>query len=134
MKKSLIYTSITVISIIVFFLVRIITIIPNWMIFFESFESPYWNQVHLFHKIVCVGSTIPLDFLNLYWFSKIINIIMKLFKSVKTEKKTLDLPGQVQIEHIFCVSKLRLGSPRIHCFWFKLLLKIGYVQPLAGQV
>ncbi len=81
MKNSSIYTSITVISIIVFFLVRIITIIPNWMIFFESFESPYWNQVHLFHKIVCVGSTIPLDFLNLYWFSKIINIIMKLFKS-----------------------------------------------------
>jgi hypothetical protein len=88
MKKSLIYTSITVISIIVFFLVRIITIIPNWMIFFESFESPYWNQVHLFHKIVCVGSTIPLDFLNLYWFSKIINIIMKLFKSDNLIKAT----------------------------------------------
>lgn len=63
--------------IIVFFAVRIVTIVPNWKIFFELMETPAWNSVDFKHKFICVTSSAPLDILNVYWFVKIIKIIKK---------------------------------------------------------
>lgn len=81
MKSSSLYIGNTIAAVVVFFLIRIVTIVPNWWIFFASIYTPAWDQVGLIHKFICVGSTIPLDILNVYWFWKIIKIIIKYFKS-----------------------------------------------------
>ena len=64
MKSSSLYIGNTIAAVVVFFLIRIVTIVPNWWIFFASIYTPAWDQVGLIHKFICVGSTIPLDILN----------------------------------------------------------------------
>lgn len=73
-----------IILIVVFFLVRIVTILPNWLIFYSLMHTPTWNAIGLHYKLICVFSCIPLDFLNIYWFGKIVNIIVKFFKAAST--------------------------------------------------
>ena len=42
--------------------------------------SPDWNDIDLLHKFVLVGTSLPLDFLNVLWFYKIIKIALRYRK------------------------------------------------------
>lgn len=76
-KDSKVYFWNGIITVIVFGMVRILTIIPNWMVFFSLIETPAWNSIIFRHKFICVCSSAPLDILNIYWFAKIIQISIK---------------------------------------------------------
>lgn len=89
MKESSFYVWNSVTAVIVFFLVRIVTIIPNWVAFNDSMDSTAWQNIHIVHKFICVGSTIPLDCLNLYWFWKMIKIVLKVYKSSSNSNSNL---------------------------------------------
>ena len=84
MKETSLYLWNAIASVVVFTLVRIVTIVPNWWLFFDSVNTPAWFQIAFVHKLICVGSTIPLDLLNLYWYSKIIKIIKKYYNNKST--------------------------------------------------
>lgn len=79
-KHTRLYLINGIILIAVFFLVRIITIVPLWSIFYSLMQTPTWSQIELKYKLICVVSSTPLDFLNVYWFGKIVNILVKYFK------------------------------------------------------
>lgn len=70
---------------IAFFVVRIATIPLLWLTFFQSINTPEWYSILLKYKFICVGSCIPLDCLNVYWFSKIVAIVIKFFRPTKSK-------------------------------------------------
>ncbi|CAF0711144.1 unnamed protein product [Brachionus calyciflorus] len=86
-KDSKLYKINGIFLIVVFTLVRIVQMIPNWLIFFESMNTLEWSSIEMKYKIVCVGSCVPLDILNLYWFSKIIKIVYKTVCGSKSKQK-----------------------------------------------
>lgn len=97
MKDSKMYFWNGVAVVLVFAAVRILTIVPNWRIFFSLMETPQWNSVDTKHILICVCSTVPLDILNLFWFTKIVRIIYKMLfnksnsqQSVSSAKKESD--------------------------------------------
>jgi hypothetical protein len=57
-----------------FFCVRILTIVPNWYAFFSLINTPEFASIELKYKVICVLSCIPLDCLNLFWFSKMLRM------------------------------------------------------------
>lgn len=75
--------------ILVFTLVRILQIVPNWRIFFELMNTAEWASIEFRYKLICVGSCVPLDVLNVYWFTKIINIVIKTLMGGKSSEKEL---------------------------------------------
>ena len=77
MKSSKLYMYNGIATAVMFFLVRILTIAPNWLIFYACMNMPIWHSVHFVHKFICVFSSVPLDCLNVYWFSKIMAIVIK---------------------------------------------------------
>ena len=85
LQRSKFYVLNGIVAIITFFLVRILTIIPNWSVFFALIGTPQWYSIVLKYKIICVVSCIPLDCLNLFWFSKMITMA---FKFARTSNKT----------------------------------------------
>jgi hypothetical protein len=97
MKNSALYLINGGALIILFFTVRIIAIPPFWYFMYKASQSPHWPHLATYHKIICVGVSIPLDLLNVYWFYKVILIAVKVVKpllfpqkqsSTKKEKKT----------------------------------------------
>lgn len=83
-KTSRLYLINGIILTIVFFLVRIVTILPNWIIFYWCMQTPVWALIELKYVFICVFSSAPLDVLNVYWFGKIVNIVLKFFKTAAT--------------------------------------------------
>ena len=83
-KTSKLYLYNGVLLVLSFFIVRICTIFPNWYTFFSLIDTHEFHSIELKFKFVCVLSCVPLDALNLFWFSKIINI---LAKSIRANKK-----------------------------------------------
>ncbi len=75
--------------VVAFFLVRILTIAPIWYIFYTLIGSPEWNSIEVKYKFVCVVTSLPLDILNLTWFSKIIQIALKYRKAANKEMPVL---------------------------------------------
>lgn len=90
-KDSRLYFWNGIAVILVFFTVRIVAIIPNWLIFFDLMDTPAWNSVGFRHKFICVGSSGPLDILNVYWFIKIIKTIVRHSRQTKPRKHNTDL-------------------------------------------
>lgn len=80
-KDSRLYLINGILLIVVFFLVRIVTILPLWTIFYSLMSTPTWDLIELKYKFICVFSSAPLDFLNVYWFGKIINIVLKVLRA-----------------------------------------------------
>ncbi len=81
MKDSKLYFWNGIAALIVFTIVRIMTILPNWLIFFSLMETPEWNSVQFKHKFACVVSSAPLDCLNILWYTKILRIVIKQLRS-----------------------------------------------------
>lgn len=73
--------------VIVFALVRIVTIIPNWMVYISLTKTDLWTEIALAHKCVCFFSTVPLDILNTFWFVKIIRILIKQVRDAVSKTK-----------------------------------------------
>lgn len=67
-----------------FALCRILPIIPLWIQFYSMYQSELWSQISLLDKFVCVFSSLPLDILNIYWFSKIAKGCLKARKDIKS--------------------------------------------------
>lgn len=68
-----------------FTIFRIIPILPIWWSFFGLLKLPLWPEVHIGFKFLCLGSSIPLDILNLYWYFKIVRMAVKLLNEVSSE-------------------------------------------------
>ena len=81
-KNSKLYVWNGVALVIMFALVRISTIIPIWSLFFSLMDSPAWNSIELKYKLICVLSSAPLDLLNIFWFSKILRILLKSLRGL----------------------------------------------------
>lgn len=98
-KNSKLFVTNGLILLVSFFLVRIVTIVPNWYLFFDSINSPAWYSIELKYKLICVVSCIPLDILNVYWFSKIISGALKFFakKSKNCDKNYPNINGNMKI-------------------------------------
>lgn len=75
-----------VITLVVFFFVRVFTIIPNWAIFFSLMNTPEWYSIVLKYKVICVVSCVPLDCLNVYWFGKMIKLACRHVQSKPPSK------------------------------------------------
>jgi hypothetical protein len=73
---------------IAFFFVRILTIVPNWYVFFSLINTPEFHSIELKYKIVCVFSSFPLDCLNVFWFSKMFRMAKKSMKVLLSKGET----------------------------------------------
>jgi len=67
-----------------FAICRIVPIIPLWYNLWFSIGTPSWNQIGNFDKFICIFSSMPLDILNVYWFSKILKGVLKHRKAAKS--------------------------------------------------
>ena len=76
-KHSLLFQINGYLIIIVYAVFRILTIVPNWVMFFAFVNTPDWYAIALVYKLICVISCVSLDIFNLYWFAKIIKIFIK---------------------------------------------------------
>lgn len=94
MKDTKLYFWNGIAVLVVFTIVRIVTIVPNWLIFFSLMETPEWNSIEFKHKFACVVSSAPLDCLNILWFTKIIRIVIKTLKS--NSSNTYDSPTLIK--------------------------------------
>lgn len=93
MKSSKWYVYNGIATALMFFAVRIVTIVPNWLIFYACMNMPIWHSVHFVHKFICVFSSMPLDCLNVYWFSKIMAIVVKSIVPPKATAKSHQSPS-----------------------------------------
>ncbi|CAF0739139.1 unnamed protein product [Brachionus calyciflorus] len=73
-----------IVVVISFGLVRILALYPLWMNFYECFSHKQWHLIHSYFKILCVGVTVPLDMLNIYWYSRIISINKNVLTTTTT--------------------------------------------------
>lgn len=87
MKDSKLYTINGLLGFIVFGLVRVVPIIPFWKKFYEYQSYPDWQQTPLFLIIICAVNAVILDSLNIYWFSRILSIVLKTIKPKNSPKK-----------------------------------------------
>ncbi len=55
-----------------FTLCRILPIVPIWLKIASLMKSKDWIDMHILQKGLFLVSNVPLDFLNLYWYSKIV--------------------------------------------------------------
>lgn len=88
----------------VFFVVRIVAIVPNWVTFFDQMETPAWNSIGFKHKFICVSSSAPLDVLNVYWFYKIMRTI------IRHSKKSTPRPIKSDLEEENLLRKKLMDS------------------------
>ncbi len=88
MKDTKFYLYNALIGTLVFFVFRIVTIIPSWYMLLTLVYIPEWKQVPFIYKIISIGGSIPLDGLNLFWFYRIICIAIKYSKPSREQKKT----------------------------------------------
>ena len=79
LSKYFIYNWIAVI--IIFSIFRILPILPLWYLFRIITLTQEWNNVKFWQKILCVGSSIPLDILNIYWYYLILKNSYKLLRT-----------------------------------------------------
>ncbi|CAF0809336.1 unnamed protein product [Brachionus calyciflorus] len=86
MKDSKWYIINGIIGFISFGLVRIVTLIPIWKVFFEYISYTQWPTIPLIFKLICLIAGVLLDSLNIYWFYRIISIITKSVKSNQQKK------------------------------------------------
>ncbi|CAF1086891.1 unnamed protein product [Brachionus calyciflorus] len=86
MKDSKWYMINGIIGFISFGLVRIVTLIPIWKAFFDFTTYTQWPTIPLIFKLICLGTSVPLDSLNIYWFYRIISIMTKSIKSNKQKR------------------------------------------------
>lgn len=63
-----------------FGLFRICPIIPIWYQFYLSTFAKEYELIPFGFKFICVFSSLPLDFLNVYWFYLIVNSMMRYTK------------------------------------------------------
>lgn len=79
MKDSKYYTWNGMLIIVTFTVFRILPMLPIWYSFFQLLKHPLWPEVHLGFKCLCLGSSIPLDALNAFWYFKIMRMAIKMF-------------------------------------------------------
>jgi hypothetical protein len=70
-------------GLVVFFACRVATIPPFWYMIYHVRNSPFWTPIPIYYRFICVGGSIPLDSLNVYWFYRIILIGVKMMKPPK---------------------------------------------------
>jgi hypothetical protein len=80
MKSSIYYVINGLVALIMFGVFRVVVIVPLWISFFQLIHLPIWPNIHPGLKLLCVGTSIPLDFLNIYWFYKIVLMAIKIVK------------------------------------------------------
>lgn len=69
-----------------FFVFRVIPILPIWYSFYLGAQTPQWDKIHGFFKILCCITSIPLDVLNVYWFGLIFRKISTFFAKTRVVK------------------------------------------------
>ena len=51
-----------------------------------------WQEIRPYYKYICIGGSIPLDSLNIYWFYKIVNIVVKSAKGTSDKQSSSSKP------------------------------------------
>lgn len=92
-KDSKYYTWNGIMIIISFTIFRILPIVPMWYTLFQLFQHPLWPEVHIGYKFLCIGSSIPLDALNIFWYSKIVRMALNILRSSGDKKSRLSSPS-----------------------------------------
>jgi hypothetical protein len=62
---------------------RLVFIVPFWMKFYSCVCSDAWNAMSLFTHCMLIVSNVPLDALNMYWYTLIVKAAYKIFKNQK---------------------------------------------------
>jgi hypothetical protein len=87
-KDSLLYLINGIFILVVFGVFRLLSIPPVWYSFYISIGSQQWKAVPTVYKFLCCATSLPLDILNVYWYSKIIYGLKKvLAKKVDSSHK-----------------------------------------------
>jgi hypothetical protein len=80
-SKAFAYNS--YIFLIVFTICRVLMIIPYWLKLYNNVHSAAWNRITGFGHFTFFGSNVPIDLLNLYWFTLIVKGVYKLSRANK---------------------------------------------------
>ena len=54
-----------------FGLCRILLIVPIWYKCYSLIDTQAWIDIDFIYKLVFISTNLPLDILNVYWFTKI---------------------------------------------------------------
>ena len=90
LKHTQVYAWNGILILVTFTLFRVLPIAPIWYSFARLIDLPAWPDVHIGFKCLCVGSSIPLDALNLFWYFKIVRMALKMMLNTTTTKQQLD--------------------------------------------
>ncbi len=80
MKQNRIYYYNGIGLLITFLIFRVVPIIPSWSHFYYITYKPEWNSVDYASALIIPVSKISLDILNIYWFAKIVQGLIKFRK------------------------------------------------------
>lgn len=87
MKDTKFYTWNGVFILLSFSLFRILPIGPIWLSFFNLLKQPQWSQMHVGFKLLCIGASVSLDSLNIYWYYKIVRMAVKMLVGGRGDKQ-----------------------------------------------
>lgn len=99
MKDSRLYSFITWSVTISYLLCRILTIIPNWIVFYDMTKEPIWADIFIGFKLLLIFATFSLDCLNIHWYALVLKSFKKHLKQRSDFKKLKNKPDQNGIEH-----------------------------------
>ena len=88
MKDTKYYLWNGILIMVTFTIFRIFTLLPLWYSFFQLPKHPLWPDVHFGFKCLCIGSSIPLDSLNIYWYYKIVRMALKMVRPSKSSSSS----------------------------------------------
>lgn len=76
MKYSRWYLINLIIIVATFSVVRVISIVPIWLVFITEMSTPQWRSISWPYRAICICASLPLDCLNLYWY----RLLLRSFK------------------------------------------------------
>jgi hypothetical protein len=99
MKNSKLYLYNGIAIIVVFFMCRILVMLPFWHMMYQLSNSKFWSLIPFYGKFICISGSLTLDALNIYWYYCIINIGIKMFRRSKTGlASTINEKSKVSID------------------------------------
>lgn len=98
-KDSKLYSFITWTVVISYLLCRILTIIPNWIVYYDMTRQPIWADIFIGFKILLICATFSLDCLNIHWYSLVLKSFKKHLEIRSDLRKSKNKPNLNGFEH-----------------------------------
>lgn len=97
-KDTKLYSAITWTVVISYLLCRILSIIPNWIVFYEMTKEPIWADIFIAFKLLLIFATFSLDCLNIHWYALVLKSFKKHLKIRSDLKRLKNKPNPNGIE------------------------------------